>query len=94
MLSAAPITDHHCSVCVCECVNGFAESRLNSETTHTLDCAVLSVSVFAAGDGDSKWSVRYTTQKPQQGLIFVPGKRRSGSADDLQGQRSKEVKVS
>ncbi|KAI3366184.1 hypothetical protein L3Q82_010015, partial [Scortum barcoo] len=36
------------------------------------------------GDGDRKWSVHYTTQKPQQGLIFIPGKRRSGSADDLQ----------
>ncbi|GLD67972.1 NHS-like protein 1 isoform X3 [Lates japonicus] len=38
-----------------------------------------------AGDRDSKWSVHYTTQKPQQGLVFIPGKRRSGSADDLQG---------
>ncbi|XP_026218215.1 NHS-like protein 1 isoform X3 [Anabas testudineus] len=38
-----------------------------------------------AGDGDSKWSVRYTTQKPQQGLIFVPAKRRLSSADDVQG---------
>ncbi|TKS66673.1 Nance-Horan syndrome protein [Collichthys lucidus] len=32
----------------------------------------------------SKWSVHYNTQKPQQGLLFIPGKRRSGSADDLQ----------
>ncbi|KAJ4921986.1 hypothetical protein JOQ06_002019 [Pogonophryne albipinna] len=32
------------------------------------------------GERDSKWSVHYTTQKP---LLFVPAKRRSGSADDL-----------
>ncbi|KAK2857164.1 hypothetical protein Q5P01_005899 [Channa striata] len=37
-----------------------------------------------AGDGDSKWSVHYSTQRPQHGLLFVPGKRRSGSAGDLQ----------
>ncbi|XP_021167027.2 NHS-like protein 1, partial [Fundulus heteroclitus] len=36
-----------------------------------------------AGDGDGKWSVHYSTQKPRQGLRFIPGKRRSGSADDL-----------
>ncbi|XP_058474591.1 mucin-2 isoform X5 [Solea solea] len=36
------------------------------------------------GDSDSKWSVHYTTQKSQrQRLVFIPGKRRSGSAEDL-----------
>ncbi|RVE75179.1 hypothetical protein OJAV_G00014170 [Oryzias javanicus] len=36
-----------------------------------------------SGDGDSKWAVHYTTQKPQQGLRFIRGKRQSNSADDL-----------
>jgi len=48
-----------------------------------------SVFVFAAGDRDSKWSVHYTSQKPQQGLRFIPGKRRSGSADDLRGEMTR-----
>ncbi|CAB1425376.1 unnamed protein product [Pleuronectes platessa] len=39
--------------------------------------------LIGPGDRDSKWSVHYTTQKPQQGLVFIPGKRRSGSVDDL-----------
>ncbi|XP_037318848.2 mucin-2-like isoform X2 [Pungitius pungitius] len=34
-----------------------------------------------AGEPDSKWSVHYTTQKPQRGLLFIP-------ANDLQGQNS------
>uniref|UniRef100_A0A1A8SA96 RING-type E3 ubiquitin transferase n=1 Tax=Nothobranchius rachovii TaxID=451742 RepID=A0A1A8SA96_9TELE len=37
----------------------------------------------SAGDGDNRWSVHYTTQKPQHGLRFIPSKRRSGSAGDL-----------
>ncbi|XP_029695437.1 NHS-like protein 1 [Takifugu rubripes] len=36
-----------------------------------------------AGDGDTKWSVHYSTQKPKHSIFFIPGKRRSGSADDL-----------
>ncbi|XP_054631741.1 NHS-like protein 1 isoform X2 [Dunckerocampus dactyliophorus] len=36
-----------------------------------------------ARDGD-KWSVHYTTQNPQQGLLFIAGKRQSGRAEDLQ----------
>lgn len=78
VLSAATLI-----ITVCVCVR--AETRLNTKTiTHT----ELSLSLSAAGDGDSRWSVHYTTQKPQQGLLFTPGKRRSGSADDLQGQRN------
>ncbi|XP_077959725.1 uncharacterized protein LOC120817421 isoform X5 [Gasterosteus aculeatus] len=37
--------------------------------------------LHGAGDPDSKWSVHYTTQKPQRGLFFIP-------ANDLQGQLS------
>ncbi|KAM9830648.1 uncharacterized protein nhsl1a isoform 1-T1 [Syngnathus typhle] len=36
-----------------------------------------------AKDGDS-WSIHYTTQKPQQGLLFIPAKRQHSSAEDLQ----------
>ncbi|KAM8905342.1 uncharacterized protein AB9W97_008545 isoform 3-T3 [Spinachia spinachia] len=37
--------------------------------------------LHGAGDPDSKWSVHYTTQKPQRGLLFI-------SANDLRGQKS------
>lgn len=67
-------------------VKRFAETRLKSRKQPHSPSLSLSVFVCAAGDGDSKWSVHYTTQKPQQGLRFIPGKRRSGSADDLRGE--------
>ncbi|XP_035854713.1 mucin-5AC [Sander lucioperca] len=50
--------------------------------------------LHTAGDGDRKWSVHYNTQKPQQRLLFFSGKKRSGSTDDLRGQRSTENSVS
>ncbi|KAF1394418.1 hypothetical protein PFLUV_G00000070 [Perca fluviatilis] len=50
--------------------------------------------LHTAEDGDSKWSVHYNTQKPQQRLLFFSGKKRSGSSDDLRGQRSTENSVS
>lgn len=59
--------------------------RRNQSLTHAC-CLAFS----AAVDGDSKWSVRYTSQKPKQGVLFLPGKRRPGGAEDLQGQRSTE----
>ncbi|XP_077399373.1 uncharacterized protein nhsl1a isoform X2 [Vanacampus margaritifer] len=36
-----------------------------------------------AKDGD-RWSIHYTTQKPQQGLFFIPAKKQHASAEDLQ----------
>ncbi|KAM4601686.1 uncharacterized protein nhsl1a [Polymixia lowei] len=33
---------------------------------------------------DNKWSVHYTTQKPQQGQVFLPGSQPFSSVDDLQ----------
>lgn len=64
-----------------------------NEIKHRKPHADYSVFVFvsAAGDKDSKWSVHYSTQKPPQGLRFIPGKRRSGSADDLRGEMNTEV---
>lgn len=66
-----------------------------NEIKHKKPLTDYSVSVFvfvsAAGDRDSKWSVHYSTQKPRQGLRFIPGKRRSGSADDLRGEMNTEV---
>ncbi|TDH07278.1 hypothetical protein EPR50_G00104360 [Perca flavescens] len=39
--------------------------------------------LHTAGERDSKWSVHYNTQKPQQRLLFFSGKKHSGSSDDL-----------
>ncbi|XP_055360746.1 serine-rich adhesin for platelets isoform X2 [Betta splendens] len=51
--------------------------RRRSEATQTTP-------LLNRGDENTKWSVHFTTQKHQQGLIFVPGKQRSGTAEDLQ----------
>ncbi|XP_028445960.1 uncharacterized protein LOC114563314 [Perca flavescens] len=50
--------------------------------------------LHTAGERDSKWSVHYNTQKPQQRLLFFSGKKHSGSSDDLRGQRSTDNSVS
>uniref|UniRef100_A0A3Q2DCZ3 Nascent polypeptide-associated complex subunit alpha, muscle-specific form-like n=1 Tax=Cyprinodon variegatus TaxID=28743 RepID=A0A3Q2DCZ3_CYPVA len=57
--------------------------RLRQKKSLKADALPTTPLLQKAGDGDSKWSVHYSTQKPRQGLRFIPGKRRSGSADDL-----------
>ncbi|XP_013879779.1 NHS-like protein 1 isoform X2 [Austrofundulus limnaeus] len=61
----------------------FFSFRCYKEKSSTRE-ALMTTPLLQKGDGDSKWSVHYTSQKPQHGLSFIPGKRRSGSSDDLQ----------
>ncbi|XP_026157431.1 mucin-17-like isoform X2 [Mastacembelus armatus] len=64
--------------------NGLICVRRHRGRSSRLEATQTTPLLQRAGNGDSTWSVHYSTQKPQHGLLFIPGKGQSSSTDELQ----------